>query len=61
MNNKRVKGWHNVDKVYAEYKQAIQKSRIDCLKGIVYIGCKRMCKAVFISESLPDLRGSAIS
>jgi len=38
MKNKRAKGWQNVDKLYAEYKQAIQKSRIDCLKGIVYIG-----------------------
>lgn len=47
MNNKRIKGWQNVDKLYAEYKQAIQKSRIDCLKGTVYIGCKRKCKAVF--------------
>ena len=30
MNNERVKGWQNIDKLYAEYKQAIQKSMIDC-------------------------------
>ena len=29
MNNKRVKGWQIVVKMYAEYKHAIQKSRID--------------------------------
>ena len=27
----------------------IQKSRIECLNGIVYIGCKRECKAVFLN------------
>ena len=31
INNERVKGWQNIDKLYAEYKQAIQKSMIDCL------------------------------
>lgn len=31
MNNERVKGWQNIAKLYAEYKQAIQKSMIDCL------------------------------
>ena len=41
---KEKKGWQNVDKLYAEYKQAIQKNRIDCLKGIVYVGCKRTRK-----------------
>ena len=30
MNNRRVKGWQNVDKLYTEYKQATQKNRIDC-------------------------------
>ena len=40
MNNKRVKGWQNVDKLYAEYKQLIQKSSIEHLKGIVYIGSR---------------------
>ena len=24
MNSKRVKGWQNIDKLYAEYKQVIQ-------------------------------------
>ena len=47
MNNKRVKGWQNVDKLYAEYKQVIQRSRIQCLKCVVYIGFKGKCKAVF--------------
>ena len=28
MNNKRVKGCQNEDKLYAEYKQAMQKSSI---------------------------------
>ena len=46
--NKRVKGWQNVDKLYEEYRQVMQKSRIECLKGIVYIGCKRKCRAVFL-------------
>ena len=32
MKNKRVKIWQNVDKLYAEYKQIIQKNRIECLK-----------------------------
>ena len=32
--NKRVKGWQNVDKLYEEYRQVIQKSRTECLKGI---------------------------
>ena len=40
MNNKRVKGWQNVDKLYAECKQLIQKSRIEHLNGIVYIGSR---------------------
>lgn len=31
MNNERVKGWQNIAKLYAEYRQAIQKSMIDCL------------------------------
>ena len=47
MNNKRVKGWQNVDKLYAEYKQVTQERGIECLKGIVYIGCKGKCRAVF--------------
>ena len=34
MKNKRVKGWQNIDKLYAECKQVIQKNRIQCLKGI---------------------------
>jgi len=38
MNNKRVKRWQNVGKLHAEYKQAIQKSQIDCLKGIHVVG-----------------------
>lgn len=29
MKNKRVKGWRNVDKLFAENKQVIQKSRIE--------------------------------
>ena len=49
MSNKRVKVWKNVDKLYAEYKQVIQKSRIECLKGIVYICCRRKCKSVSLS------------
>ena len=39
MNNKRVKGWKNVDKLYAEYKQSIKNSSTEYLKGIVYISC----------------------
>ena len=34
-------------KLYAEYKKVIQKRSIECLRGIVCIGCKRKCKAVF--------------
>ena len=34
MKNKRVEGWQNIDKLYAECKQVIQKNRIQCLKGI---------------------------
>lgn len=30
MNNRRLKGWQNVDTLYADYKQATQKNRIDC-------------------------------
>ena len=41
MYNKRVKGWQNIDKLCAEYKEVIQKSRIECLRGIIYIECKR--------------------
>ena len=39
MKNKRIKGWQNIDKLYAEYtcKQVIQNSKTECLKGIVYI------------------------
>ena len=37
MSNKRVKGWKNVDKQYAEHKQSIKKSNIECLKDTVYI------------------------
>jgi len=33
INKKRVKLWQNRDKLSAEYKEAIQKSRIECLKG----------------------------
>ena len=47
MNKKRVKGWQNVDKLYAEFKLAIQKSRIECLEGVVYCGCKRKCISQF--------------
>ena len=34
--------WQNIYKLYAEYKQAmhVQKSRIECVKDTVYIGCK---------------------
>ena len=42
---KSIKGWHNIDKLYVENKSkqitCIQKSRTECLKGIVYIGCRR--------------------
>jgi len=52
MNNKFIKGWHNIDKLYVEYtcKQVtcIQKSRTESLKGIEYIGYRRKCKAVFL-------------
>ena len=52
MNNKSIKGWHNIDRQYAENtcKQVtcIQKRRTECSKGIVYIGCRRKCKAVFL-------------
>ena len=36
---KKHKGWHNIDKQYVENKSkqitCIQKSRTECLKGIV--------------------------
>lgn len=54
MNNKCIKGWQNIDKLCAEYtcKQIIQKCRteLECLKSIVYISCRRRCKAVFLSK-----------
>ena len=62
MNNKGIKRWLNVGRLCAEYKQVIQKSRIECLQGIVYIGCKRECKAVFfkfvgiVSQSLDETK-----
>jgi len=41
MNNNGIKGWHYIDKLYVEYtcKQVtyIEKSRTECLKGIVYM------------------------
>ena len=56
MNNKRVKGWHNVDKVYAEYKQAIQRSRIDQFILIVK-GSVRVLKFVGIGfQSLDEAK-----
>jgi len=40
-------------KLYVEHtcKQVtcIQKKRAECLKGIVYIGCRRKCKGVFLN------------
>ena len=53
-----MKAWQNVDKLYAEYEQVIQESRIESLKDIVYIGCKRKCKADFkvCWNSLPKFR-----
>ena len=63
MNNKRIKRWQNIDKLYAEctYKQVIQKSRTECLKGIVYTGCRRKCVTVFlkfgiVSQSLVETK-----
>ena len=59
MNKKHVKGWQNVDKLYAEYKQAIQKSWIECLKGVVYCCCIRKCISQFFEiwwNSLPKFR-----
>ena len=49
VNNERIERWQNVGRlhVWAEYKYVIQKSMIECLKSIVYIGFKRECKAVF--------------
>ena len=41
MKNKSIKGRHNIDKLCAEYTYkrvtCIQKSRTECLKGIVCI------------------------
>ena len=37
MNNKRVRGWQNVDKSFAEYKQVIRKSRTDVYFLINYM------------------------
>ena len=50
---KSIQGWHNIyhSKLYVENKSkqitCIQKSRTGCLKGIVYIGCRRRYKAIF--------------
>ena len=49
VNNKCIKRWLNVGRLHAEYKQVIQKSRIECLKGIVYIGWKRECKTILLN------------
>ena len=50
---KNIKEWHNIDKPYVENtcKQiaCIQKSRTECLKGIVYIGCRGKYKAIFLA------------
>ena len=63
---KSIKGWHNIDRLYVENKSkqttCIQKSRTECLKGIVYIGCRRKYKAIFlkfvgiVSQSLAETK-----
>ena len=35
INNKRVKGWQNVDKLFAEYNQVIRKSMTECLIKLI--------------------------
>ena len=48
MNNKRVKGWQNVDKLYAEYKQVIQRSRIQCLNVQFTLVLKESVRQFFL-------------
>ena len=48
MNKKRVKGWQNVDKLYEEYKQLIQKSRIEHLRAVC---CKDQLRSCNIEKT----------
>ena len=58
VNNKRVKGWQNVDMLNVEYKQVIQKNKIEDYD--LRLGFKNRNKCLHLQKFIKEKQGRPV-